>query len=397
MTPRELRIGIDASSWRNGRGYGRVTRELTAAMVAACPQDEFLLFVDQPSLEMVGLVAPNVRVVTVPQNVAPSRAAAAESYRSPRDMLRFTRAVSDVQMDVFFSPTVYTYFPLPPGLRSVVTIHDAIAERFPELTLPTPRARLFWHAKVRLAIWQANLVLTVSDYSARDLVSVHGINPTRIRTITEAPSPAYRPSESRAQIADVAREAGLPAGARWVLFVGGFNPHKHIDVIVRALAATRADQGDAPLHLVLVGDQQLDVFYSEVGRIRTAIAQEGMESFVHWAGHVPDERLRHLHTGAFALVLPSACEGFGLPAVEAAACGTPVIATRESPLPELLRGGGLFVEPGEQASLEAALRHLLANEGTRRRMGEVARQRAIALRWDRAAALAMEAIREAAA
>ena len=94
--------------------------------------------------------------------------------RGPADVLRFSRAVTGQKLDVFFSPSVYTYFPLPPGLRSVVTIHDAIAERFPELTLPSWRARLFWRAKVSLALFQSRLVLTVSDYAARELTEVLG-------------------------------------------------------------------------------------------------------------------------------------------------------------------------------------------------------------------------------
>src|SRR5690606_21919259 len=157
-----MRIGIDGSCWTNARGYGRFTRELVPALVAQAPTHEFVCFCDPQALEAFELSAPNVRMVEVPTAVAPTRAAAADGYRSPLDMLRFSLAVAREKLDVFFSPSVYTYFPLPPGLRAVVTIHDAITERFPELTLPTPRARLFWRLKVGLAIRQARLVLTVS-------------------------------------------------------------------------------------------------------------------------------------------------------------------------------------------------------------------------------------------
>lgn len=391
-----LRIGIDACSWLNDRGYGRFTREVVGAMVALFPEVEFVLFADRWAQERITLAASNVTVVGVEQAAAPTRAASADGNRSPLDMLRLTRAIARQPLDVFFSPSVYTYFPLPPGLRAVVTIHDAIAERFPALTLPTWRARLFWNAKVRLAVWQARLVLTVSDYSARDMVSVLGIPARRVRVTSEAPSPAYFPSESRDQVDAAARAIGIPAGARWIVYVGGFNPHKHVDLIVKAHAACQGLAGP-PLYLVLVGDAARDVFHGDVDRIRSTIVEAGTGERVLWPGFVADDQLRHLHSGAVALMLPSECEGFGLPAVEAAACGTPVIATTESPLPDLLEGGGLFVAPGDHDALRGALRRLLEDEELRRRLGAGARERAAGLTWEKSARLTMQALREAAA
>jgi glycosyltransferase involved in cell wall biosynthesis len=298
---------------------------------------------------------------------------------------------------VFFSPSVYTYFPLPPGLRAVVTVHDTIAERFPELTLPTRRARLFWRLKVRLALWQARLVLTVSDFSAREIAEVLLVVPERIRVAVEAPARAFRPSESGAEIRAAAARAGLPAEARWLIYVGGFNPHKHVDLLVRAHAALARESKGAPLYLLLVGSIDQDVFHGDQAKIRRTIAEVGTETLVRWTGFVPDDELRHLHSGALALVLPSACEGFGLPAVEAAACGTPVVATSASPLPSLLQGGGLFIRPGNEGELTGALRTLLADEPARLAMGRRARERSLELTWPRGAAAALGALREAAA
>ena len=104
-----------------------------------------------------------------------------------------------------------------------------------------------------------------------------------------------------------------------------------------------------------------------------------------------------MHSGALALVLPSENEGFGLPAVEAAACGTPVIATTQSPLPDLLNGGGIFVPPGDDSTPVSALRLLSTNEALRQKMGRRALEGARALSWDRGAEAALAAIHEAAA
>jgi len=390
-----MRVGVDASCWINGRGYGRFTRELLGTMVRLAPDDRFTFFADPWTHARFDLAGPNVETVPVRLSTAPSEAASAEGNRAPADMLRLTRAVWVERPDVFFSPSVFTYFPLPPGRPAVVAIHDAIAERFPELTLPTPRARLYWNAKVRLAVWQARLILTVSDYAARELTAVLGIPAERIRVAGEAPAAAYTPSRSPEEIEAAARGVGLPPGARWIVYVGGFNPHKRIDLVIRAHAALVAAAGDPPVHLLLVGSHG-DRFHKDLRPLHEAIAAAGTEPLVHWTGFVPDETLRHLHSGALCLVLPSESEGFGLPAVEAAACATPVVATTESPLPELLEGGGAFVPPGDADALAAALVALCADEARRKRAGERARERASRLSWERSALVALAALREAA-
>lgn len=390
-----LRVGVDACCWANGRGYGRFTRELLPRMAAQAPAWEFVCFLDAAAAAAFDVPAPNVRPVEVRLSAPPTQAAAADGYRSPADLLRLTRATGRERLDAFFSPSVYTYYPVPPRLPTLVCVHDAIAERYPELTLPSRRARLFWRAKVWLALKQAGLVLTVSDYAAGELETVLGIPAARIRVAGEAPAAAYRPSRRAEDRRAIGERYDLPARARWFTYVGGFNPHKHVDVLIRAHARLAREVESPPL-LLLVGTVDRDVFHGAQGEIRAAIAAAGTERLVRWTGFVPDEDLRHLHGHALGLVLPSASEGFGLPAVEAAACGTPVIATTESPLPELLAGGGLFVAPGDEDALTEAMRHLLQDETARRAMGETALARAAALDWDRSARVALDALAEVA-
>lgn len=391
-----MRIGIDATSWANARGYGRYTREILRALVPLARGHRLVCFLDRASAAQCDLESPNVERVVVSTAVAPTVAAASGGGRSPVDMLRFTRAVGRARVDAFYSPSVYGYFPLPLGLPAAVTIHDAIAERFPALTLPTTRDRWFWQAKVWLARRQSDLILTVSDHAASQITQYLGVPAHRLRVTLEGVATAYRPSESPADVARAAAAVGVPPGGRWLMYVGGFGPHKHVDVLVRAHAAVASRLGGPPLSLVLVGPSQ-DTFHQDLAGIHAAIDAVGSAARVHWPGYLPDDEIRHLHSGALALVLASAAEGFGLPAVEAARCGTPVIATLESPLPQILEGGGLFVPPGDQAALERAIETLATDEPRRVAMGRRALEQASRLSWDRSAGVVLAAIEEAAA
>lgn len=391
-----LLIGVDGTCWSNERGYGRFAREIVETMVRLAPEDEFVCFVDRESAARFTISAPNVRNVVVHARTAASTAASASGYRSPFDMLAMTRAVARTKLDVFFSPSVYTYFPLPPRLRAVVTIHDGIAERFPLLTLPSSRARIFWKLKVKLALHQATRILTVSDYAAADIERIHKVPRHRIDVATEAAAPAFRPRE-RADVTLEARKFGLPDGARWFIYVGGFNPHKNIPSIIRAHASVVAKSPDNKPHLLLVGTVSRDVFLGDLAGAKTAIEEAGTSELIHWTGFVPDDELSALNSGAIALLLPSAAEGFGLPAIEAAACGTPVIATIESPLPRLLDGGGVFVDPSDVTALADAMFKLASDAQARHAMATRALERASDLTWDRGARVALASLRAAAA
>jgi glycogen(starch) synthase len=161
-------------------------------------------------------------------------------------------------------------------------------------------------------------------------------------------------------------------------------------VLVRAFARAAASRPE--LRLLLVGPTSQDVFHGDQAKIRRAIDETGVADRVQWLGYVPDVDLRVLHARAVACVLPSECEGFGLPAVEAAASGAAVIATTESPLPELLEGGGLFVAPGDLDALASALETLLANPEATAKLARIAKERARSLTWPSAARAALDAL-----
>src|SRR5689334_12634863 len=126
-----MRIGIDATGWANERGHGRFTRELVTAMAGGRHNHQFVCLLDSRMTGAFPLTAPNVRTLVVPQST-PFVTAGSPSHRSISDTLRLTAAVRQARFDAFLSPSVTGYFPLPPGLPAVVTVHDAIAERSEE-------------------------------------------------------------------------------------------------------------------------------------------------------------------------------------------------------------------------------------------------------------------------
>ncbi|HVD60951.1 MAG TPA: glycosyltransferase family 1 protein [Gemmatimonadaceae bacterium] len=389
-----MRIGVDATVCANRRGYGRFAREIIPAMARLSPHDEFVCFLDGASNEALIVDSPNVtrRIVSTLRQ-SPTRAASAEGHRSIGDLARMTLAVKSEKLDVFFSPSVYTYFPLAGGLPLVLTIHDAIPERFPEAVFLSSKQRLYWSLKMKLAVFQSRRIVTVSDYAAGDLVRVLGIPREKITVAVEAPSAEFRP---RASVANSVT-SDLPPGGKWIVYVGGFSPHKNVPLLVQAHAnATRELEEEAP-YLLLIGTRDKDDFHTDVPAIEQMIAKEGTSALVKWAGFVDDENLSRIHSQSVALVLPSACEGFGLPAVEAAACGSPVIATTESPLPALLEGAGIFVNPGQVDQLAQAIIKLSTDHEFHSACSRSALARANALSWDASARAVMDAIGSAAA
>jgi alpha-1,3-rhamnosyl/mannosyltransferase len=370
---------VDATCLGSGRGYGRFLRELLPPLAELSAPHELVLFIDEATAARATL--PDLPVVRLRTSQSQAQAASAEGHRSLRDLWRMGRGVAAERPDVFYFPSLYSYFPVPGRVPLAVSIHDTIPERYGALVFPTRRTRLLWWAKSRLARAQARTILTVSEYSRQRLNEVLGVPLERIAVTPEAPSPAFGPVDDPAPRRRWLAARGWPEDAPYLLYVGGFNPHKNVLGLVRALARASRDAAAAPLRLLLVGDVEGDVFHGNASAIRTEIASHGLESRVLWAGFVPDAELRHLYAGALALVLPSLEEGFGLPAVEAAACGAPCIATLESPLPELLAGGGVFFDPRRPRALADAIAHLAGDPAARAELGETARKRAAALSW----------------
>lgn len=293
-----------------------------------------------------------------------------------------SRAMARADLDCLLFPTVYSYVPVRTRAYKIVVVHDIIPEKFPGYTFPTLAGRFNWKLKSFLARRQAGLILTVSEYSRRAIVDFFGEAPERVKVVGEAGDPIFRVLDNPAPGERVSR-LGIRAGDPLMVFVGGFSPHKNLSGLLDAFARLAGKW--EKLRLVLVGDYQFDAFHSCYQEVRKRAAQPPLRDRVILTGYLPDEDLVQLLNLATVLALPSYMEGFGLPAIEAAACGLPVVATRESPLPELLGEGGLYIDPRDPQSLEAALERVLGDSALRRRMSEHGLSAAAALSWNRAA------------
>jgi glycosyltransferase involved in cell wall biosynthesis len=385
-----MRIGVDATCWNNNRGYGRHARALLGALVRLDQANEYTLFFDSKRLTSPPPEGCCVRYVD--SGVPASEAASASGQRSLVDMWRVSQALSAGRFDTLVFPTVYTYVPSFSPAKKIVFLHDVIAETFPELTLPRWSARQFWRAKVAAARFQADAIVTVSDYSKRRLSSHFGTRPDKIHVVGEAPDPVFRVLPNVSLTPKLAA-CGIREDTQKVVYLGGFGPHKNVPALLEAFAGITRRYPEPGIQLVLVGEYQKEVFYSGYDDLQSVIGKLGIKERTLFTGYLPDEDVAILLNLSDALVLPSLMEGYGLPAVEAAACGCPVIATTESPLAELLGDGAIAVTP-DSAAVGAALERVLTSGPLRSRMRSAGIQAVQKLTWEAAARQMMDVLAE---
>jgi len=388
-----LHVAIDGACWWNDRGFGRFTREMVRALLSRSEQTgiHYTLVMEHdrpPGCEILPPPA-NADVVLV-GTASAAQAMSGRGARSPAHMLRMGQALGAARADVVFFPAVYSWVPVWGNAPSVLTVHDAIPERFPRLVFPRRRNELLWRIKSRLARASASRILTVSDASASELVDVLGVAPSRIDRTSEAADPVFaaRPGAPRGA---VTQSLGLADGP-FVVYVGGFNAHKNVPCLLEAFAQVRGD-----VSLVLVGDASGGGFHDDVPALRAWLAERpAVARRVAFAGWLADDALVDVYNTASALVLPSLAEGFGLPAVEAMACGCPVLCSDSTSLPEVVGEAGLLFDPTDPAAIARCIERVLTDDALAERLSDLGLARAATFTWDRGARLTEASLRAAA-
>lgn len=360
-----------------GVGVGVYVTELAKHLPRVAPDAEFLLFYNSfrrgslagPALEEFAK-PPNVRVQL---NLGLKRAIAkawkfgfppVEAFTGPLDVYHGTNC--------FAAPTR--------AARRVVTIHDMTPVLFPEWHTDEVRR---YAPELRRTLHRNDLILTISESTRRDLERLFRIPPERVRVIPLAAAPAFtRPQDSI--IAETRLRYGL--NRPYLLHTGTLEPRKNIVRLLEAFAQVTEDHD-----LVLVGTKG---WLNQ--DIHATITRLGLQTRVQLTGYVPAEDLPAIYAGAEVFLYPSLYEGFGLPPLEAMACGAPVITSDEASLPEVVGDAAVLVTPRSVESIAEALRRVLESRNLQADLRERGLARARQFSWERTARETYEAYREVA-
>ncbi len=352
-------------------GIGRYVVNLARAMVSLLGPGERLTLLRDPTQpapwDLSALAGERVQVVDVPL-----------SPFSLRQQWAVPRLLARRGADLYHSP--YYLMPYRPGVPTVLTVHDLIPLLFPRQS--TLQARLLFRWTTALALRTARQVIAVSEATLRDLQRHFHIPADRVSVVPEAPDPAFYPRPPT-EVEALRRKYALPDS--FVLYVGSNKPHKNLTRLMEAWA--QITEHRIRNTLVLAGPW--DPRYPEP---RLLAERLGLQN-IRWLGPVPEADLPALYSAADLFVFPSLYEGFGLPVLEAMACGVPVVCSDTSSLPEVAGDAALWVDPNDVQALAAAITELLTSPARRAEMREKGFQQAARFSWERTATLTLEGYR----
>lgn len=347
-------------------GLGRYAESLTRALAALAPEELALFYNAERGISpLAGLEQLPTHTVALGYKPWRMLVWAGQLARLP-----FNRLVPGAAL---FHATEHLLLPLR-DIPTVLTVHDLIFRHLPEHHKRLNR----WYLNATLPLYcrRATHLIAVSEATRQDVIAAYGLPPEKITVIHEAADPQFRP-QSPERIAAARARYQLPE--TYLLYVGTIEPRKNLTRLLHAWEPLyRA--GEAP-PLVIVGKRGwlVEDFYTA---LEASPAREG----VRFTGYVADEDLPALYAGARAFTFLSLYEGFGLPPLEAMACGAPVLCSDTSALPEVVGDAALTVSPTSVDAIREGLRRLLTAADLRADLRERGLHRAAAFSWERAAA-----------
>jgi len=365
-----LHVGLNAQlldfsqTYRSG-GISRYIYHLLVELRALDADDQFSVYVRRRPVDAA--LAPTPRFRLRPTRLPTARPAVRILWEQALQPRALRREGVELLHSLAFSQPVLWRGP------SVVSFMDLSFLRFPRAF--NRANRLYLTTMARAAVRRADRLVAISEHTRQDLVRLLGADPARVAVTYCGVDPSFRPLDAD-RVAAYRERQGLPD--RFILYVGTLEPRKNVPRLLQAYARLRR-AGNAP-PLVLVGAR---------GWRHTAIdamlAHLDLRDHVRFLGYVPAPELPLCYNAAAVFVYPSLYEGFGLPPLEALACGTPVVTSSTSSLPEAVGDAALLVDPRDPAALAGALRAALEDEPLRDRLRRAGFQQASRFTWRRTA------------
>jgi glycosyltransferase involved in cell wall biosynthesis len=356
-----MRVGIDARLvYYSQAGIGQYILHLVDGLAKVDTQSEYVLLQSRKDDTTI-LEQPNFRRVSL---WTPSHHRL-ERYALNVELMR-------LGLHVLHSPDFIP--PHRPSCRSVITVHDLAFFVYPHF-LTKESARYYGH--IDQAVRWTDHIIAVSHSTKRDTVQHLGVPEDKITVVYEAASPIFRPVDKALAREQVRNQHGVDAP--FILFVSTIEPRKNVPTLIRAvwqlLECYKED-----VHLVLAGGKGwlFEDAFAVVEELR-------MDERVHFVGRVSSEELLYLYNAAEMLAHPAFYEGFGLPPLEAMACGLPVVVSNVASLPEVVGDAGILIDPHEVDELTVAMWRVLNDSELHQEMQEKGVRQAARFSWERAA------------
>jgi len=359
-----MKIAIDTRKWRD-YGIGTYVRNLVRHLAHLDRDTTYFLFCDRADESTLRDLAENF-VPVVEES---------DGY-SLREHVSIPYKLRRLGADLLHTP--HYVLPLLCGRASVTTIHDCIHLLFPEY-LPSRLAYHYAHFMMGSAVRRSALVFTVSEASRRDILRFYpDADPDRLLVIPNAIDEDMLADPGEEEMMRV-RERYQIRG-RFVLYAGNIKPHKNLHRLIIAFGLLKQVPGHEDVKLLIIGDE-----INKYGSLRRSVEGAGVRQDVRFFGFVPEHTLAALYRMASVFAFPSLYEGFGLPPLEAMACGTPVVTSRISSIPEVVGDAAMLVDPLNVEEIADALGKVLDDEALRNDLIERGAARVRAFSWERSA------------
>ena len=323
-------------------GIGRYVSNLAQAMTPLLNPNEHLTLLHDPSKPSRWQLPAESKQVTW-----------VETAVSPFSLAQQTKIPSLLKNSTLYHSPYYL-MPYRPSVPTILTVYDLIPQRYPEYV--STKARLLFQLTTRLALRTADHIIAISEATKQDFMTAYHVDSDRITAVPLAPAPTFKP-QSPAHVQTIKQTYNLPD--HYVLYLGINKPHKNLPNLIHAWKTVQ-EQSTNPPTLIIAG--AWDERYPEAKNLTNEL---DLTKAITFLGPVSDEDLPGLYAGADLFVFPSYYEGFGLPVIEAMACGTAVTCSHTSSLPEVGENAAAYFDPTNTNDIAQTIIRILQNKDER--------------------------------